>query len=112
MHALGTLRLETLGLRLRIASLAELRATRNSGVPDAVGRVVYAYGDIVTIELSPDSPGIEKLERVFAIYGGGTYKGEAVVAAIRDRTLFCLAEIVEGARVSVGDGAAVNLREQ
>jgi hypothetical protein len=113
MRALTALRLKTLGSRLGNASLGGLLAANNSRVPDAVGRVVYVYGDIVTIELSPDSPGIEEAMAVFAIHEGGQYKGEVVVAAIRERTLFCLeATTVEGARMSVGDGAAVNPRDR
>ena len=72
--------------------------------------MVFVYGDIVTIELSPDSPPIAS-EAMLAVYEGDQYKGEVVVAAVRDQTLFCLTALaVEDASVSVGDAAALYVR--
>ncbi len=100
-------------LRPRLNAFTGLAALeRLRGTPSARGRVVFVYGDVVTIELSPDSPAIEAPEAMLAVYAGDQYKGEVVVAAIRDRTLFCLTAIaIDDASMTVGDGAAVLSRE-
>lgn len=81
--------------------------------PDAKGRVAWVYGDVVAIQLLPDSPAIEDLHALFAIYSGDTYKGDAVVAAVRDRLLLCLmGTVVDNVTVSTGDNAAVRLGDR